>query len=356
MHRLDRALGILLLLRSGKAISATALAARFEVSTRTIYRDLDLLGALGVPLYAEQGRNGGYRLLPGYFLPPVMFTTGEATALLLGLTLLRALRGTPFAAELTAAEQKLVATLPDGLRGTLAHLPAIIGFEPIPADLLHPEWGADGDAPAPPAATVGESEAVTIFLQARFSDRAVTIGYYSPYRARAETWHALPAGLLWDRDRWYLVGYPRDEGAPAAGAQPRLWRADRVVRIAPDGPAPEERPRFAIGQLLGRGWLRAAMAQWRSTAPVVIRLTPAQAARLGDDWYYRHAVFAPQSDGTVLMTFGEADRRLVLDLLRWLGPGAVLLEPANWRAALLEELAAMLADHAERGDARQTMP
>ncbi len=99
MNRFDRALAILLLLRSGKTLSATDLARRFEVSTRTIYRDIETLSAVGVPVYAEMGRDGGFRLLPGYFLPPVMFSVGEAISLLLGLTLLRSLRATPFAAE-----------------------------------------------------------------------------------------------------------------------------------------------------------------------------------------------------------------------------------------------------------------
>ena len=56
MNRLDRALGILLLLRGGKTISASELARRFEVSTRTIYRDVETLGAVGVPVYAEPDR------------------------------------------------------------------------------------------------------------------------------------------------------------------------------------------------------------------------------------------------------------------------------------------------------------
>jgi DNA topoisomerase-3 len=92
MNRLDRALGILLLLRGGKAISATDLSERFEVSTRTIYRDIETLSSLGVPVYAEKGRAGGFRLVEGYFLPPVMFSVREAISLVLGLSLLRNLR------------------------------------------------------------------------------------------------------------------------------------------------------------------------------------------------------------------------------------------------------------------------
>src|SRR5215212_3089228 len=97
MNRLDRALGILLMLRSGAPIAAVDLARRFEVSPRTIYRDIEALGAAGVPVYAEMGRNGGFRLSEGYFLPPVMFSVREATALLLSSALLRRMRAMPYA-------------------------------------------------------------------------------------------------------------------------------------------------------------------------------------------------------------------------------------------------------------------
>src|SRR5712692_7343148 len=104
MQRFDRVLGILLFLRSKQSVSASELARHFEVSVRTIYRDLETLSAVGVPLYAERGRQGGVRLLQGYFLPPLMFTQSEAIALLLGLTLQRSLRAVPFPTEIEVAE------------------------------------------------------------------------------------------------------------------------------------------------------------------------------------------------------------------------------------------------------------
>src|SRR5256885_13988528 len=112
MNRLDRALGILLVLRGGKAISATELSRRFEVSTRTIYRDIETLGSLGVPVYAEMGRAGGFRLAGGYFLPPGVVLVREAVLLVLWLSLLRNLRASPFAAERGTGAQKLLAGLP----------------------------------------------------------------------------------------------------------------------------------------------------------------------------------------------------------------------------------------------------
>ena len=85
MKELDRILGILLALQSQRRISARQMAERFGVSTRTVYRDLQTMSLLGIPIYAERGRNGGIRLLEGYFLPPLMFTRSEAIALLLGI-------------------------------------------------------------------------------------------------------------------------------------------------------------------------------------------------------------------------------------------------------------------------------
>lgn len=341
MNRFDRALAILLLLRGGKTLSAADLAARFAVSTRTIYRDIETLSAVGVPVYAEMGRTGGFRLLAGYFLPPVMFTTGEAVSLLLGMTLLRSLRATPFAVELETAEQKLIAAVPDHLRATLMEARAIIGFERPPDDLFHPEPPDPQPPPAAPDTAPSasrEGEVVTIFLQAVLDRRTVLMDYRSPYSGRQDRVTVAPRGLLWDRDRWYLAGGRAGEGEPI-----RLWRADRVRTIAPRTLPAGALPAFDVRDLLGRAWLSRAMDEWRAEGAVTIRVTQRQAARLQGDWYYRHARFEPQPDDRVLMTFGEYNREIVLELLRWLGPGAELIEPRAWRATLKAELAEMLA-------------
>jgi predicted DNA-binding transcriptional regulator YafY len=142
MNRLDRALGIVLALRGGKEASAQQLAERFGVSSRTIYRDLQTLSTLGVPVYSQRGRAGGFRLLPGYFLPPIMFTEDEALGLVVGLTLLQAMRSRPFAQALDTAEKKLVAAVPDNLRELILEARQRIGFEMPESDIFHPERSA----------------------------------------------------------------------------------------------------------------------------------------------------------------------------------------------------------------------
>jgi len=374
MERFDRLFGIVLLLRDGRPVSAGVLAERFGVSRRTIYRDLETLGLSGVPVYAERGRGGGIRLLEGYFLPPLTFSQGEAIALTLGLTLLHSLRTVPYATEAEAATRKLLAAVPARLRATLEHAERVVGVEPPSADIFHPE-------PDDGAATAGaapEGETVTCFLQALLDGRTVCLRYRSPYREGTEEVEAAPLGLLWDRDRWYLVGRP-----DGSADMQRLWRADRVVALVPGpsmedllvrirsgmtesagipptgGSAGKQRKRapalpgllranegFDVRALLGRGWLQAAMDAWRDRAPVRIRLTETQATRLGRDWYYRHARFEREPTGAILMTIGEDDPAVILALLRWLGPEAELVAPEEWRGLLREELRRMLVQHA----------
>ncbi len=342
MNRLDRALGILLFLRSGKGVSAAELARRFEVSPRTIYRDMELLSALGVPIYAERGRGGGFRLLEGYFLPPIMFTQDEALGLMVGLSLLESLRARPFAAALETAGRKLVAAVSEQLRATLLEARRRIGFEMPRSDIFHPERSlpqeaASAEAGQPQRASADENHAVQVFLQGIFTRRAVSLRYRSPYRTQADHLTVEPLGAFWDRDYWYLVGTPAGQGARA-----RQWRADRVIEIRLHPTEALSSSDFSIGELLGRNWLKDAMQRWRQETPVRIRLTRHQASRLQQDWYYRHAQYEPLDEQTMVMTFGEDDAEAVLELLRWLGPGAELLEPQQWRAAMRAQLARLL--------------
>ncbi|HLZ58877.1 MAG TPA: YafY family protein [Ktedonosporobacter sp.] len=342
MNRFDRILGILLFLRSKQTVSASDLARHFAVSTRTIYRDVDTLSALGVPVYAERGREGGFQLLEGYFLPPLMFTRGEAISLLLGLTLLRGLHAQPFPTEMAMAEKKLLAALPDRLRSLLAQAEKMIGFEQLPHDIFHTEPASQETVVTAAGEQAGshESATISIFLQALLDQTFVLLQYQSPYRAKTHEYIVEPQGLFWDRDHWYLVGKRHDQKHPSS-----TWRADRVVRIKPHQATISSQTPFDVRELLGRQWLQSAMTVWRQNAPVKIHLPLSQAQRLQEDWYYRHACFEQITEDRVSMTFGESDRSLVMELLRWLGPGAELIEPQEWRATIREELSRMLASY-----------
>src|SRR5471032_3355272 len=80
-----RILALLELLQTHGLISGTELARRLAVDPRTLRRYIRTLESLGVPVHPERGRDGGYRLMQGYKLPPMMFSNDEALALALGL-------------------------------------------------------------------------------------------------------------------------------------------------------------------------------------------------------------------------------------------------------------------------------
>lgn len=356
MNRIDRALGILLLLRDGASLSAADLARRLEVSRRTIYRDIETLSLVGVPVYAARGREGGFRLVEGYFLPPVMFSRTEAVSLLMAVTMLRSLRSRPFPAELETAEEKLLAAMPAHLRRVLSDARKVLGAEAAPTDPFHPEAGeqqtllAAPDGPEEHGQVAAESTAVSVFLQGILDRRLLSLRYRSPYRPGEDRLRVEPLGIFWDRNRWYLVGRPErahDNGATGDKESLRYWRADRVLELrALIAPAPGA-PGFDVREQLDRRWLRPAMQAWAEESPVRLRITCAQWERLKTDWYYRHADYEQLPGGQVLMTFGEDNRQVLFDLLRWLGPGAELVEPREWRAAFRVELEEMLSSYGE---------
>jgi predicted DNA-binding transcriptional regulator YafY len=116
VNRVERLTGLLLALQRGQQ-SAQQLADRFEVSRRTILRDLDALSRIGVPLIATQGRGGGFRVQEGYWLPPLHLSQDEAAAVLFALGLAEDHRGgSPLGQAQHSAREKLESALGTDIR------------------------------------------------------------------------------------------------------------------------------------------------------------------------------------------------------------------------------------------------
>jgi predicted DNA-binding transcriptional regulator YafY len=153
------------------------LAGRFEVSARTIERDISALQQSGVPVWAEAGRSGGYCLDKERTLPPVNFTPGEAMALAVGL---RQVAGTPFGQDAAAAMRKVLAAMrtddAEAARDLAARVYLVGDADPPPLPAASTRWhvsatsatstpntaypGASPVSASPPACSPGPSPAV----------------------------------------------------------------------------------------------------------------------------------------------------------------------------------------------------
>lgn len=254
MNRTDRLTGIILALRGGRQTSAQ-LARRFEVSRRTILRDLDTLGEIGVPVVAVAGVGGGFALPDGYWLPPLQLTGAEATALLLGLAALGPPGESPFGEPRRTAEEKIRAVTPAGtLRATddaLRH----IGF-------------------AAPLSTPGEATLAAL-REAIPAGRWLRITYRSPRRVADHD--VLPVRLVAADGHWYVDAVSRQAAArrrfrtdriDALEPIPTPPDADEIVRIADadDYHAPEHPE--VVFRLSGAGAMRAPDAFGVAVRPV----------------------------------------------------------------------------------------
>src|SRR3954463_1883284 len=190
--RAGRLVSLLLLLQTRGRMTAQALADELEVSVRTVYRDVESLGASGVPIYADRGPAGGYQLLDGYRTRLTGLTSEEAgTLFLAGMPAAAAELG--LGSVLAAAELKLRAALP----GELADR----------ADRVRDRFYLDApgwfraDEPTPHLATVADAVWRERMLEVR----------YRRWKAPREVTRTLsPLGVVLKAGRWYLVASTSD--------------------------------------------------------------------------------------------------------------------------------------------------
>jgi predicted DNA-binding transcriptional regulator YafY len=254
----DRLLALLLLLQARGRASARWLAEELEVSERTIYRDMESLSAAGVPVYTEQGRNGGCVLLDGYRADVSGLTADEARALF------------AFAGRGAAVGLGLESHLQSALRKLLAALPAPQrpgaeqARERVVVDALG--WRRRPD----------ETPWLAVIQEAVWSDRRLRLDYRSAGADRAGRVSVEPYGLVAKAGVWYLIAARVDQVAADEG--PRLYRVSRVEKaVVLDEPA--IRPR---GLDVERLWeqLRDRFEQSNETVLVMARVHTSVAARL----------------------------------------------------------------------------
>jgi len=205
VKRLSRLVAILTLLQTKRILTSAALAEKFGVSVRTIYRDIRTLEQAGVPILTEDGK--GYSLMEGYKMPPVMFTESEAGALITAEQLVRKSRDSSLTREYTEAINKIKSVLQYATKEKVELLSNRIAVSPA---ISHNST----------------SDSLTLIQHALTAFKVLRITYQSEYKGEQTGRDVEPFAFYYSlEDSWTLIAYCR------LRKDYRMFRLDRILKI-----------------------------------------------------------------------------------------------------------------------------
>ena len=288
--KLDRMIGILSILLQKEKVTAPYLAEKFEVSRRTINRDIDALCMAGIPLVTESGPNGGVSIMEGYKIDRTLLSTSDMQAILAGLRSLDSVSGTNRYAQLM---EKLSVGASNLLPGD-AH---------ILIDLS--SWYKASLAPK-----------IELLHQAILSGQKVSFTYFAPKGESRRTIE--PYDLIFQWASWYLWGWCESR------EDFRLFKLLRMTDLQM-GERFEKRP-VPLPDL-------STERVFPSLYQVRARIQPEYKWRLVEE--YGPECFTVEPEGTLLFSFGFADKTAIVGWIASFGEGAELLEPEEFRKDVL---------------------
>src|SRR5215470_8450180 len=269
MNRVDRLVAIALRLQSRRVVRAEDLAAHFEISVRTVYRDLAALGEAGIPIIGEAGV--GYSLVKGYYLPPVMFTAEEASALSIGGKLVEHLTDASLRREMESALLKIRSVLPRDRQDFLDRLErstAVVSSRLTPLPRL-------------------ASETLIPIQSALAGRRVLALDYQGAQRRELTKRHVEPLGLVHYSDNWHLIAYCR------LRRDVRDFRTDRICKLQVQNEFFSGHADFSLAR-----YLEAASQQGKFETATV-RFGPEVIDRVRREWFCRLVEERNESDGIV---------------------------------------------------------
>jgi len=241
MRRADRLFQIVQLLKSRRLTTAADLASELEVSTRTVYRDVQDLLESGVPIEGEAGV--GYRLGKGYELKPMTFTVEEVEALVLGARLVQAWADPDLGDAVRSAMLKIESVLPEPLQASMLQT-ALFG--------------------PPHRMKYGASAQLRQLRRSISEDRWVTLDYVDAAGAATQR-TIVPLALYFWGQQWLLAAYC------CMRCDYRSFRVDRIQQLVDVPPVPElistkEAP-VSLENYIRAMESASALAQSRGSAP-----------------------------------------------------------------------------------------
>jgi len=300
MNRIDRISAILIHLQSRRVVKAGDIAERFNISLRTVYRDVKTLEEAGIPLIGEAGV--GYSIMDGYRLPPVMFTREEATAFLTAEKLMEKLTDPSSNEHYKSAMYKIRSVLRMSEKDFLDNIDGHI-------EVLKSRRGAGGSLDLNP---------LQIILKGIGERTVLSIHYFAMHNQQNTVRCIEPVGVFYQDNYWHLIAWCR------LREDYRDFRLDRISNISLTG----ERFRTLHPNL---NEYIARSASERNLQRVVIRVEKRIVPYLNEQKYYSGFVSECEVDGMVEMTFLT---EFMEGFVRWMmmyGDAAIIVTPDELR-------------------------
>ncbi|MGW6148461.1 helix-turn-helix transcriptional regulator [Bacillus mycoides] len=203
LSKAKRLLDILIFASTKKTFTAQEIADEFNISVRTVHRYILDLSDMGLPIYAEQGRNGGYKVLTNSMLPPILFTEEEAVSIFFAFQSLSYYRDLPFNTEINSVTHKLYSSLQNDAKAKVDKIRSYIAF-----------WN--------PKRTI-DTPLLNEVLTAAIENKNLDFQYES--KSGIKTKHVHPIGVYAHDGLWYLPSYD------FSSKKILLYRVDRILSI-----------------------------------------------------------------------------------------------------------------------------
>ncbi|SHE49439.1 Predicted DNA-binding transcriptional regulator YafY, contains an HTH and WYL domains [Seinonella peptonophila] len=297
MHKSQRLLQLMMVINMKMSFTARELAEEFNLSTRTISRDLQDLSDLGFPIYSVQGRGGGYRLLRERMLPPIAFLEKEAISIFFACQSLQYFGSVPFEDEATSALHKFYHYLPKDTKEQIDRLKNKFVI-----------WN--------PKRSISSSIVKTL-LQAIMLQKVVAIQYSSNKQESLR--NIQPIGIYASQGYWYCPAFCFMRN------QYRLFRADRILHAELNDSIPFQ---DEIDQRTVFNWDTFEKKHLENVM-LTIKLTPNGITKIDSNSWFHTADYEKNEDGgtTIRLKIPRKDLYFYVDMIWGLGHEAKIIEP-----------------------------
>ncbi len=311
-----RLITLLMLLQRRPNQKASELAGELGISIRSVHRYMGMLDEMGIPIYSERGPSGGFSLVRGYKMPPLIFTPEEAVALYLGTSLVHEMWGRLYQAPAQGALAKLENVLPEAQRQEIGW-----ARRTLVATGLH---RAPIDRCAPFLETI---------RQGLREGRRVRIAYRGRSQTQEQCRDVDPYALVLRWGWWYLIGRCHFRQGI------RFFRLDRISDLALLDQSFQIPSDFNLEEQLQKEFQPPSQIRMR------LRFAPEMALAARDNrliW----ETYEEQADGSVIVSLSTPDVTWGASMVLSFGPGVVVMEPRELRETVAQWAQAIVAQSA----------